>query len=88
MKLNLRDVKIWVDLINMFLGAAIIILALIELIGGTFDRSVFGVIYVLGTAMFLLNAVRSFRDRKVLALIFLILAAAVAAGFVLTVRGI
>lgn len=88
MKLNLHDIKIWIDLINLFVGLAIIAVALLGLSDSISGNVMFRTVYLLGFVMFLLNAVRSFKDRKLLTVIFLILAAVLAAGFVITVHGI
>ena len=88
MKLNLHDRKIWIDIINMGIGMAIIVIAIIALQGGDSDRALFNMVYLLGFIMFLLNAIRSAKSSRLLTAVFLLFAAMLAAALIISVHGL
>ena len=62
-----------IDVINMFLGIAIIVIAVIALSGGENEIYLFPVIFVLGTVLACLNAVKMLKQQnRLLGIFFLI----------------
>lgn len=88
MKFNFKDGRIWIDLINMGIGIAIIVLALIALQNEAMEKTLFNVVFALGTVMFLLNSCRSIKTNRILSVIFLLFAGMSGYAFFLSVHGL
>ncbi len=88
MKFDFRDYRVWIDFLNMILGLAIIIIAILAMQGENNAVTLFSAVFMLGAVMFLLNAIRNLKTNKVFTLIFLLLTAGMVIAGIYTAGGI
>ena len=88
MKFDFRDYRVWIDFLNMILGLAIIIIAILAMQGENNAVTLLSAVFMLGAVMFLLNAIRNLKTNKVFTLIFLLLTAGMVIAGIYTAGGI
>lgn len=84
MKPEIKNKKMVIDFINMFLGVAIIITAITTFGSGTINVAKFPIIFMLGTFLLILNTIKIFPKNKFLGIIFGILSVVMAAALILS----
>ncbi len=88
MKMNWKNSDLWIDMINMIFGIVIIILAVIAIQSSGNGQRLFAVVFLLGTLMFLLNALKFFRRSRFQAIVFLVFAIILAAACAVSIGGV
>ncbi|NBH84365.1 hypothetical protein D7X88_08765 [bacterium C-53] len=76
--MKLKNGKLMIDLMNLFLGIGTIVLAVVLLSGEPLNRNLFPVVFALGAAMLSLNAARFYQEHRMISVVFAVLSIAVA----------
>ncbi len=84
MKFEFRNKNMLIDFINMFLGIAIIVIAVSAFSSATFSLSKFPIIFFLGTILLILNTIKTFPKNKLLGVLFGTLSLVMAVALILS----
>lgn len=70
MRISLNNKGMWIDLLNMVIGLAIIVLAVLAILKENGGGETCAVVFALGAVMFLLNAAKAFPHSRIRAILF------------------
>lgn len=76
--MKLKNGKLMIDLMNLFLGIGTIVLAVVLLSGEPLNRNLFPVVFALGATMLSLNAARFYQEHRMVSVVFAVLSIVVA----------